>query len=117
MQPVDQVWFPLLFFHHHWKEPWALDLADRTVCGESIKFSPLNFFQISLTRSPPTYETESGGRCFLLSYDRTLVIKEISSEDVADVHSLLSHYHQVSLVGKPSNICEVISRYSSAYFS
>uniref|UniRef100_A0A8C6Y4L0 Phosphatidylinositol 5-phosphate 4-kinase type-2 gamma n=1 Tax=Naja naja TaxID=35670 RepID=A0A8C6Y4L0_NAJNA len=50
-------------------------------------------YQVSLTRSPPTYETEGGGR-FLLSYDRTVVIKEITSEDVADVHSLLSHYHQ-----------------------
>lgn len=54
----------------------------------------LSFLQVSLTRSPPTYETEGGGR-FLLSYDRTVVIKEITSEDVADVHSLLSHYHQV----------------------
>ncbi|XP_053155871.1 phosphatidylinositol 5-phosphate 4-kinase type-2 gamma isoform X1 [Hemicordylus capensis] len=51
-------------------------------------------YQVSLTRSPPTYETEGGGGRFLMSYDRTLVIKEISSEDVADVHSLLSHYHQ-----------------------
>uniref|UniRef100_A0A8D0GRY8 Phosphatidylinositol 5-phosphate 4-kinase type-2 gamma n=1 Tax=Sphenodon punctatus TaxID=8508 RepID=A0A8D0GRY8_SPHPU len=51
-------------------------------------------YQVSLTRSPPHYETEGGGGRFLMSYDRTLVIKEISSEDVADMHSLLSHYHQ-----------------------
>uniref|UniRef100_A0A452H9C4 Phosphatidylinositol 5-phosphate 4-kinase type-2 gamma n=1 Tax=Gopherus agassizii TaxID=38772 RepID=A0A452H9C4_9SAUR len=51
-------------------------------------------YQVSLTRSPPHYEGEGGDRRFLTSYDRTLVIKEISSEDVADVHSLLSHYHQ-----------------------
>ncbi|XP_059575294.1 phosphatidylinositol 5-phosphate 4-kinase type-2 gamma isoform X2 [Alligator mississippiensis] len=51
-------------------------------------------FQVSLTRSPPQYEGEGSDRRFLLSWDRTLVVKEISSEDVADVHSLLSHYHQ-----------------------
>ncbi|KAL8164027.1 UNVERIFIED_CONTAM: Phosphatidylinositol 5-phosphate 4-kinase type-2 gamma [Gekko kuhli] len=51
-------------------------------------------YQVSLTRSPPTYETEGGGGRFLMSYDKTLVIKLISSEDVADMHSLLSHYHQ-----------------------
>ncbi|KAM9115265.1 phosphatidylinositol 5-phosphate 4-kinase type-2 gamma isoform 1-T1 [Pangshura tecta] len=51
-------------------------------------------YQVSLTRSPPHYEGEGSDRRFLTSYDRTLVIKEISSEDVADVHSLLSHYHQ-----------------------
>ncbi|KAF3860839.1 hypothetical protein F7725_001094 [Dissostichus mawsoni] len=30
----------------------------------------------------------------LNSYDRTLVIKQISSEDVADMHNILSEYHQ-----------------------
>ena len=48
---------------------------------------------MSLTRSPP--HAEDGDRRLLLSYDRTLVVKELSSEDVADVHGLLSHYHQV----------------------
>lgn len=33
----------------------------------------------------------------LTSYDRTLVIKQISSEEVADVHNILSEYHQVAL--------------------
>lgn len=33
----------------------------------------------------------------LTSYDRTLVIKQISSEEVADVHNILSEYHQVPL--------------------
>ncbi|XP_030052471.1 phosphatidylinositol 5-phosphate 4-kinase type-2 gamma isoform X2 [Microcaecilia unicolor] len=51
-------------------------------------------YQASLTRSPPYSENEAHDSRFLLSYDRTLAIKEISSEDVADVHSLLSHYHQ-----------------------
>ncbi|XP_063215309.1 phosphatidylinositol 5-phosphate 4-kinase type-2 gamma isoform X2 [Chroicocephalus ridibundus] len=49
-------------------------------------------YQVSLTRSPPHWE--GSDRSFLLSYDRTLVVKELSSEDVADVHGLLSHYHQ-----------------------
>ena len=36
------------------------------------------------------------GDCLLLnSYDRALVIKQISSEDVADMHNILSEYHQV----------------------
>lgn len=49
--------------------------------------------KVSLTRSPPHWE--GSDRRFLLSSDRTLVVKELSSEDVADVHGLLSHYHQV----------------------
>ncbi|XP_075345857.1 phosphatidylinositol 5-phosphate 4-kinase type-2 gamma isoform X3 [Mycteria americana] len=49
-------------------------------------------YQVSLTRSPPHWE--GSDRRFLLSSDRTLVVKELSSEDVADVHDLLSHYHQ-----------------------
>ncbi|XP_078545095.1 phosphatidylinositol 5-phosphate 4-kinase type-2 gamma [Lissotriton helveticus] len=51
-------------------------------------------YQVSLTRSPPYSESESQDGRFLLSYDKTLAIKEISSEDVADIHSILSHYHQ-----------------------
>lgn len=49
--------------------------------------------QVSLARSPPCWA--GGERRFLLSADRTLVVKELSSEAVADVHALLSHYHQV----------------------
>ncbi|XP_069509698.1 phosphatidylinositol 5-phosphate 4-kinase type-2 gamma [Ambystoma mexicanum] len=51
-------------------------------------------YQVTLTRSPPYSESETQDVRFLFSYDKTLVIKEISSEDVADVHSILSHYHQ-----------------------
>ncbi|KAK4806733.1 hypothetical protein QYF61_007531 [Mycteria americana] len=54
-------------------------------------------YQVSLTRSPPHWE--GSDRRFLLSSDRTLVVKELSSEDVADVHDLLSHYHQVRRAG------------------
>lgn len=55
------------------------------------------FHQISLTRSPPTRSADDQGEGFLLnSYDRTLVIKQITSEDVADMHNVLSEYHQVS---------------------
>lgn len=54
-------------------------------------------YQITLTRSPPTRSADDQGEGFLLnSYDRTLVIKQISSEDVADMHNILSEYHQVS---------------------
>ncbi|XP_050839910.1 phosphatidylinositol 5-phosphate 4-kinase type-2 gamma isoform X30 [Serinus canaria] len=47
---------------------------------------------VSLARSPPRWV--GSGRRLLLSADRTLVLKELSSEDVADVHGLLAHYHQ-----------------------
>uniref|UniRef100_A0A8U8BI17 Phosphatidylinositol 5-phosphate 4-kinase type-2 gamma n=1 Tax=Geospiza parvula TaxID=87175 RepID=A0A8U8BI17_GEOPR len=50
-------------------------------------------YQVSLARSPPRWV--GSGRRLLLSADRTLVLKELSSEDVADVHGLLAHYHQV----------------------
>ncbi|KAM8802613.1 phosphatidylinositol 5-phosphate 4-kinase type-2 gamma isoform 2-T3 [Rhynchonycteris naso] len=50
-------------------------------------------YLVSVTRSPPSESEGSDGR-FLISYDRTLVIKEVSSEDIADMHSNLSNYHQ-----------------------
>lgn len=52
--------------------------------------------QISLARSPPVKNED--GVCvglLLASYDRTLVVKEISSEEVAEMHNILSEYHQV----------------------
>uniref|UniRef100_A0A3B5MBM0 Phosphatidylinositol 5-phosphate 4-kinase type-2 gamma n=1 Tax=Xiphophorus couchianus TaxID=32473 RepID=A0A3B5MBM0_9TELE len=52
-------------------------------------------YQVSLTRSPPVRSADDQGESLLLnSYDRTLVIKQISSEDVADMHNILSEYHQ-----------------------
>ncbi|XP_077339737.1 phosphatidylinositol 5-phosphate 4-kinase type-2 gamma isoform X2 [Lithobates pipiens] len=51
-------------------------------------------YQVSLTRSSPYSESETHNGRFLLSYDKTLAVKEISSEDVANVHSILSDYHQ-----------------------
>ncbi|KAM9320529.1 phosphatidylinositol 5-phosphate 4-kinase type-2 gamma isoform 2-T2 [Gastrophryne carolinensis] len=51
-------------------------------------------YQVSLTRCPPYSESETHDGRFLLSYDKTLAVKEISSEDVASVHSILSDYHQ-----------------------
>uniref|UniRef100_A0A8C6U8P5 Phosphatidylinositol 5-phosphate 4-kinase type-2 gamma n=1 Tax=Neogobius melanostomus TaxID=47308 RepID=A0A8C6U8P5_9GOBI len=51
-------------------------------------------YQVSLTRSPPASVEEQGEGLLLSSYDRTLVVKQISSEDVADMHNILSEYHQ-----------------------
>ncbi|XP_069578012.1 phosphatidylinositol 5-phosphate 4-kinase type-2 gamma isoform X1 [Brachyistius frenatus] len=52
-------------------------------------------YQVSLTRSSPMRSVDDPGEGLLLnSYDRTLVIKQISSEDVADMHGILSEYHQ-----------------------
>ncbi|TRY97800.1 hypothetical protein DNTS_008291 [Danionella cerebrum] len=52
-------------------------------------------YQISLTRSPPVKEdkTEESG-LLLKSYDQTLIVKQISSEEVEEMHSILSEYHQ-----------------------
>lgn len=54
--------------------------------------------QVSLARSPPIKNED--GVCvglLLTSYDRTLVGKEISSEEVEEMHNILSEYHQVGL--------------------
>ncbi|XP_059812252.1 phosphatidylinositol 5-phosphate 4-kinase type-2 gamma-like isoform X1 [Hypanus sabinus] len=52
-------------------------------------------YQMSLTRFAPYSKGESGITVlFLSSYDRRYVIKQISSEDVADMHTFLSDYHQ-----------------------
>ena len=54
--------------------------------------------QVSLARSPPLKDED--GQCvglLLMSYDRTLVVKEISSEEVEEMHNVLSAYHQVRL--------------------
>ncbi|KAI3357819.1 hypothetical protein L3Q82_016208 [Scortum barcoo] len=52
-------------------------------------------YQVSLTRSPPLRSSDDQGEGLLLnSYDRALVVKQISSEDVADMHNILSEYHQ-----------------------
>uniref|UniRef100_UPI00398EDA4F phosphatidylinositol 5-phosphate 4-kinase type-2 gamma-like n=1 Tax=Pristiophorus japonicus TaxID=55135 RepID=UPI00398EDA4F len=52
-------------------------------------------YQISLTRSAPYSESEGrNAMLFLSSYDKKYVIKQISSEDVADMHGFLSDYHQ-----------------------
>uniref|UniRef100_A0A672K0M3 Phosphatidylinositol 5-phosphate 4-kinase type-2 gamma n=1 Tax=Sinocyclocheilus grahami TaxID=75366 RepID=A0A672K0M3_SINGR len=52
-------------------------------------------YLVSLTRSPPGKD----GKCqeaglVLTSYDRTLIVKQISSEEVEDMHNILSEYHQ-----------------------
>lgn len=88
------------------RERFGVDDQDYQVCvggalGGSPRLSPSSWPpvpspcapQVSLTRSPPRWA--GSGRRLLLSADRTLVLKELSSEDVADVHGLLSHYHQV----------------------
>ncbi|KAM9758662.1 phosphatidylinositol 5-phosphate 4-kinase type-2 gamma-like [Menidia menidia] len=52
-------------------------------------------YQVSLARSSPIKDEE--GKCagsLLSSYDHTLVIKEITSEEVEEMHNILSEYHQ-----------------------
>uniref|UniRef100_A0AAY4D9Q0 Phosphatidylinositol 5-phosphate 4-kinase type-2 gamma n=1 Tax=Denticeps clupeoides TaxID=299321 RepID=A0AAY4D9Q0_9TELE len=61
---------------------------------ERFGIEDLNY-QVSLARSPPVRWGELHREGLLLtSYDRTLVVKQISSEDVADMHNILSEYHQ-----------------------
>uniref|UniRef100_A0A8C6SCA4 Phosphatidylinositol 5-phosphate 4-kinase type-2 gamma n=1 Tax=Neogobius melanostomus TaxID=47308 RepID=A0A8C6SCA4_9GOBI len=52
-------------------------------------------FQVSLARSVPhkVEEGQSGG-LLLTSFDCTLVVKEISTEEVEEMHNILSEYHQ-----------------------
>ncbi|KAG7278897.1 hypothetical protein CRUP_036411 [Coryphaenoides rupestris] len=52
-------------------------------------------FQVSLARSSLVKDGDGqGDRLLLTSYDRTLVVKKITSEEVADMHNILSEYHQ-----------------------
>lgn len=54
------------------------------------------FHQVSLARSAPMRGDGQGEGLLFTSYDRTLIVKQISSEEVADMHNILSEYHQVS---------------------
>ncbi|XP_041834190.1 phosphatidylinositol 5-phosphate 4-kinase type-2 gamma-like [Melanotaenia boesemani] len=52
-------------------------------------------YQASLARCSPIKDEE--GNCvglLLTSYDRTLVVKEISGEEVEEMHNILCEYHQ-----------------------
>ena len=81
----------------------AVKMVSKTWC------CPLAHQQVSLAHSPPLKDEEghSVGR-LLTSCDRTLVVKEISSEEVEEMHNILSEYHQVggAQIGKmTSGIC------------
>lgn len=66
--------------------------------NSALRCRPLAHPQVSLARSPPLKD-EDGQRegLLLTSYDRTLVVKGISSEEVEEMHNFLSEYHQVGL--------------------
>uniref|UniRef100_A0A671N0Q2 Phosphatidylinositol 5-phosphate 4-kinase type-2 gamma n=1 Tax=Sinocyclocheilus anshuiensis TaxID=1608454 RepID=A0A671N0Q2_9TELE len=51
-------------------------------------------YQVSLARSAPMRGDGQGEGLLFTSYDRTLIAKQISSEEVADMHNILSEYHQ-----------------------
>jgi len=54
--------------------------------------------QHSIINQPPKH-TDSPGRSgarFLTSYDRRLIMKSITSEEVALLHQILQPYHAVS---------------------
>ncbi|XP_017306212.1 phosphatidylinositol 5-phosphate 4-kinase type-2 gamma [Ictalurus punctatus] len=52
-------------------------------------------YQASLVRSSPLKDSDSQDEHLqLTSYDRLLIIKQISSEEVEDMHNILSEYHQ-----------------------
>jgi 1-phosphatidylinositol-5-phosphate 4-kinase len=54
-------------------------------------------YMLSLAASPPTSMDSPGrsGSAFFLSFDKKLVIKSLSSEEVALLHQLLQQYHAV----------------------
>ncbi|XP_076124348.1 phosphatidylinositol 5-phosphate 4-kinase type-2 gamma-like isoform X1 [Alosa pseudoharengus] len=52
-------------------------------------------YQASLVRSPPVQAADTQEEGLLLSsYDRTLIVKQISSEEVEDMLNILSQYHE-----------------------
>ncbi|TSU50026.1 Phosphatidylinositol 5-phosphate 4-kinase type-2 gamma [Bagarius yarrelli] len=51
-------------------------------------------YQMSLVRSSPMKDSDSQDDLLLSSHDRLLIIKQISSEEVEDMHNVLSEYHQ-----------------------
>ncbi|XP_028302957.1 phosphatidylinositol 5-phosphate 4-kinase type-2 gamma-like [Gouania willdenowi] len=51
-------------------------------------------YQVSLARSSPFREEEGKYSRLLTSFDHTLVVKEISSEEVEEMHNILPKYHQ-----------------------
>ncbi|KAF5901083.1 phosphatidylinositol 5-phosphate 4-kinase type-2 gamma, partial [Clarias magur] len=52
-------------------------------------------YQASLVRrSPLKYSDSQDEHLLLTSYDQLLIIKQISSEEVEDMHNILSEYHQ-----------------------
>ena len=64
-------------------------------------FQPCLFCQASLIEQPPRCMENPGrsGAKLFVSYDRRLVIKSITSEEVALVHQILQPYHAVSVSG------------------
>lgn len=60
-----------------------------------------NYVQDSLTKYPPVPMEASGsgrnGARLWLSYDRLFIIKQITSDDVMEMHRIMQDYHQVWL--------------------
>lgn len=66
-----------------------------------------SYQQVSLARSPLLKNEDSNCEGLLLtSYDRTLVVKEICSEEVEEMHDILSEYHQVVQSLAPNTSCK-----------
>uniref|UniRef100_A0A8C2YYP3 Phosphatidylinositol 5-phosphate 4-kinase type-2 gamma n=1 Tax=Cyclopterus lumpus TaxID=8103 RepID=A0A8C2YYP3_CYCLU len=75
--------------------PGQFKFKDYCPQDQDYQCHPHSHQQVSLARSPPLkYEEGQGTKLVLTSYDHTLVVKEISSEEVEGMHNILSEYHQ-----------------------
>lgn len=56
-------------------------------------------YRESLTRSQPVQIDSSGksGAQFYRSYDKSFILKSLTSEEIERMHAFLKHYHPVSL--------------------
>lgn len=59
-------------------------------------------YRESLTRSQPVQIDSSGksGAQFYRSYDKSFILKSLTSEEIERMHAFLKHYHPVSRIPK-----------------
>lgn len=65
-------------------------------------------YRESLTRSQPVQIDSSGksGAQFYRSYDKSFILKSLTSEEIERMHAFLKHYHPVSRT--PMALCHLV---------
>ncbi|XP_037535545.1 phosphatidylinositol 5-phosphate 4-kinase type-2 gamma-like isoform X2 [Nematolebias whitei] len=101
MNDLSQVPVPVMLLPDDFKASTKIKFKFKEYCPQVFRNLRERFgiedqdYQVSLAHSPPLKDEE--GKCvglLLTSHDRTLVVKEISSEEVEGMHNILSEYHQ-----------------------